>query len=129
MTFRLVSLVMAVFFAWAAAMQLNAPDPTRWFLMYASGALMAVLSAVRRATPQLALGLAFVALAWTAAIVPELWPHWTVADLGAQMSVARPEVEYGREFVGLLILAAYCLASTRLAAKPPAAVAVATVRA
>jgi len=111
MLFRVISVLMAVFFAWAAAMQLNDPDPERWFLMYASVALLAGLSAAGRPMLRPALVLALVALGWAAAILPELWQHWTVRDLGAHMSAARPEVEYGREFVGLLILAAYCLAT------------------
>jgi hypothetical protein len=120
MAFRLFSVPMAVFFAWAAAMQLNDPDPERWFLMYASVAVLAGLSAMGRAAPRLALALALLALGWAAAIAPELWHHWTVRDLGAQMSAARPEVEFGREFVGLLILAAYCLAATRFVSRAPA---------
>jgi hypothetical protein len=122
MAFRLISVPMAIFFGWAAVMQLNDPDPERWFLMYASVAILAALCALGRAVPRLALVLALVALAWAAAIAPELWHHWTVRDLGAQMSAARPEVEYGREFVGLLILAAYCLAATRFVSRAPASV-------
>lgn len=111
MMFRVISVPMAAFFAWAAAMQLNDPDPTRWFLFYASVAGLAAMSAAGRPAPRVALVLSWLALAWAAAIVPELWTHWSVRDLGAQMSASRPEVEYGREFVGLLILAAYCAAA------------------
>jgi hypothetical protein len=125
MMFRLVSVPMALFFGWAAAMQLNDPDPTRWFLMYASVAGLAILSATGRWAPRLALVLALVALAWASAIVPELWSHWGVRDLGAEMSASRPEVEFGREFVGLLILAAYCAAAAYFAPRvSPAAAAV-----
>jgi hypothetical protein len=129
MPFRLISVPMALFFAWAAAMQLNDPDPERWFLMYASVSILAGLSVLGRAVPRLALFLALVALGWAAAIAPELWQHWTVRDLGAQMSAARPEVEYGREFVGLLILAAYCLAARRLVSRAPASAPKGPVRA
>lgn len=118
MPFRLLSVPMALFFVWAAAMQLNDPDPTRWFLIYASVAALAGLNAAGRPAPRLALVLSWVALAWAAAIVPELWARWSVRDLGAQMSASRPEVEFGREFVGLLILAAYCAAAAYLTRRP-----------
>lgn len=120
MMFRVISVPLALFFAWAAAMQLNDPDPTRWFLMYASVAVLAGLTAAGRPAPRLALVLSWVALAWAAAIVPELWAHWSVRDLGAQMSASRPEVEFGREFVGLLILTAYCAAAAYLTRRAPA---------
>ena len=123
MAFRVISAPMAAFFAWAAVMQLNDPDPERWFLLYASVSILAGLAALGRATPRLALLLAVVALSWAAAIAPELWQHWSVGDLGAKMSAARPEVEYGREFVGLLIVAAYCLAAKRFVPRAPAPVA------
>jgi hypothetical protein len=102
---------MASFFAWAAAMQLNDPDPLRWFAIYAGASLVALLGSLARRQARrqrgLALALAGLALVWAAAIVPELWGRWSVRDLGATMSAARSEVEYGREFVGLLIIALY----------------------
>lgn len=104
-------------------MQLNDPDPERWFLLYASAAIVAALSALGRTRPRLAYVLALIALAWAAAIAPELWPRWSVRDLGAQMSDAHPEIEYGREFLGLLIVAAYCLAAGHFGRRAPAALA------
>jgi hypothetical protein len=105
---------MAAFFAWAAAMQLNDPDPARWFLLYAAVALLALCSALDRPLKWVARTLGVVALVWAAAIAPELLDGWSVGDLGGTMSAARPEVEYGREFVGLLILATYCFAAARV---------------
>jgi hypothetical protein len=112
--FRAISAVMALFFGWAAAMQLNDPDPARWFALYISVAPLAALSAAARPFPRMARLLGVVALVWAAAIAPELLDGWRVQDLGATMSAAHPKVEYGREFVGLLILAAYCFAAARL---------------
>lgn len=123
MLFRLISAPLVLFFAWAAEMQLNDPDPERWFLMYASAAVVAGLCALGKGVPRLALLVALVALVWAAAIAPELWSGWSVRDLGAKMSAAHPEVEYGREFIGLLIVAAYCLLAKRFGSRAPAAVA------
>ncbi len=111
------SALMAGFFAWAAAMQLNDPDPARWFALYGGAALVAAAGALAKPLllPSRALGV--IALIWAAAIAPELWGRWNVGDLGAKMSRARPEVEYGREFCGLLIVAAYCFALAQVTAR------------
>ncbi len=113
---RVASGLAAVFFAWAAAMQLNDPDPARWFALYAAAAGLALAGVVDRARPAPARVLGAIALIWAAAIVPELWGRWSVRDLGAAMGPRRPEVEYGREFCGLLIVGAYCFALARVAA-------------
>ena len=104
---RMLSGACALFFAWAAVMQLNDPDPARWFVMYVSAAAVASVYALGRALPRLRRVLGLTDLIWAVAILPELLKGWSVADLGATMSTARPEVEYGREFVGLLLIASY----------------------
>jgi len=117
MLFRAFSLPMAGFFAWAAAMQLNDPDPLRWFCMYGAASVLALRAVLGRPQRWLARGLALVSLGWALAIVPELWGRWAPRDLGAHMSAAHAEVEYGREFVGLLIIAVYGLLEARQAGK------------
>jgi hypothetical protein len=99
---------------WAAYLQLNDPDPARWFAMYAACAAVALASALGRGRAPMAGAVGAIALLWAAAIVPELLGRWTPADLGANMSSARPEVEYGRELGGLSIVAAYCTAAWML---------------
>jgi Transmembrane family 220, helix len=103
--------VVCVLAAWAAYLQLNDPDPERWFALYAACAAVALASALGRGSAPLAAGVGVVALVWALAIVPELLGRWTPADLGASMSSARPEVEYGRELGGLSIVTAYCAAA------------------
>ena len=105
---RMLSGACALFFAWAAVMQLNDPDPARWVVMYTSAAAVACAYVLGRALPRLRRVVGLVAVIWAVAILPELLQGWSVGDLGATMSTARPEVEYGREFVGLLLIAAYC---------------------
>jgi hypothetical protein len=112
MPFRLLSAVMAAFCGWAASVQLNDPDPERWVLMYLAVAFIALVGALGRPVPLAALTLFVVALSWAASIAPELLSGWRPSDLTATMSSERPEVEYGREFVGLLILASYTLTAT-----------------
>lgn len=115
---RALSALMAVFAGWAAAMQLNDPDPLGWFLMYGSVAVLALATALAKPSARTAALLAVVALVWAAAILPELLDGWSVRELGATMSAERPEVEFGREFVGLLILAVYCATTARLTRQP-----------
>jgi hypothetical protein len=103
-----VSAVFCALALWAAFLQLNDPDPARWFAIYAACAAVALASALGRGYAPIAAGVGGVALLWACAIVPELLGGWTPADLGASMSSARPEVEYGRELGGLSIVAAYC---------------------
>ena len=105
---RMLSGACALFFGWAAVMQLNDPDPARWFVMYTSAAAVACAYAFGRALPRLRRVVGLIAVIWAVAILPELLKGWSVADLGATMSTARPEVEYGREFVGLMLISAYC---------------------
>lgn len=127
LVWRAFSAVFAAFAAWAAAMQLNDPDPERWIAFYGSAAALALASTLGRPWPRAAGLICAVALAWAAAIVPELLGgHWHIADLGAQMSSARPEVEYGRELGGLVIVASYCVTAGLRARRtarptPPAA--------
>ena len=111
MMFRGVSAVVSVLALWSAYLQLNDPDPERWFALYFGTAVIAAVFAAGRALPRAALALGLVALAWALAIGPELLGGWGPRDLTASMSSARPDIEYGREFGGLLIVAFYCLSA------------------
>jgi hypothetical protein len=108
---RVVSAVVCLLALWAAYLQLNDPDPERWFAMYAACGAVALTSALGRGRAPLAVAVGALALLWACAIVPELFGRWTPADLGASMSSGRPEVEYGRELGGLSLVAAYCAAA------------------
>jgi hypothetical protein len=93
---------------WAAYLQLNDPDPARWFAIYLACAVVAASQWLERPRPWLAALLAAVASTWALFIVPELLSGWTPADLGARMTPERPDIEYGREFGGLAIVSGYC---------------------
>lgn len=120
---RILSAGFAGFAAWAAIMQLNDPDPERWFALYAAAAVVGAACASGRPLRRATGALTIVALLWAAAIVPALIGHWSIGDLGATMSRERPEIELGRELGGLLIVATYgvlTLALTRPARSPTA---------
>jgi len=109
MAFRLVSGLFCGLSLVSAYLQLNDPDPERWAAMYLACAWVALLGALGKSAPKQALAVAIVALSWSAFILPELVGAWKPSDLTATMTNARPEIEYGREFFGLLIVAGYCL--------------------
>jgi hypothetical protein len=117
MIFRVLSGVFAGLAFVAAYLQLNDPDPERWFALYAGAGVVGVLFAAGRPPALPALGMAVTALAWALAIVPELWGRWQPSDLGAKMVTERPEIEFGRELGGLLIVASYCLSAFFVARK------------
>jgi hypothetical protein len=112
---RGLDLAMAGLFAWAALLQLNDPDPVAWFAIYAAGGIVATLSGLRGRIELRgwlvggAVLVAGVCLVWAGALatallrvdLPEL------GDLAAPMTPDRPEVEWARELLGLLIVATW----------------------
>ena len=113
--------VMAVLAMIAAYLQLNDPDPLRWVALYMGCAAVAFSYACQRPARRLALGMALVAAAWALAIVPELIGRWGPGQLLHAMVPNHPEIEYGREFGGLVIVASYCALSYLWRARPAAA--------
>lgn len=115
MIWRAFSAIVTAAAVWAAYLQLNDPDATRWFTMYLAGAIVAGLNVAQVRAPLWSAVVAFVALAWAGALIPELHGRWGLADLAATMAPERPEIEYGRECGGLLMIAAYCTVAFVLA--------------
>ncbi len=104
---------MALFLLWAAVLQLNDPDPARWFSVYCAGAGLATLagfgaaaSAQRRGVAVCAALLTLVCLTWAAVLAGSL-QGMAFPDLTAPMTPGHPEVEWAREGLGLLIVAGW----------------------
>lgn len=109
MPFRVFSAVFCALSVWSAYLQLNDPDPERWVALYLASAWLALLGAFGKAAPRQALLLFAVSFAWALATAPELRAGWQPSDLTATMRDDRPQIEYGRELFGLLIVAGYAL--------------------
>jgi hypothetical protein len=109
MIFRVVSGLFVVLSVWSAYLQLNDPDPARWVAIYLACAVVAGCEVSAKSQPKLALAVALVALGWALFILPLLFAGWQPGDLTAKMTTDRPDIEYGREFGGLIIVAGYCL--------------------
>jgi len=107
MWFQRISWLFFALSSWSAYLQLNDPDPERWAAMYLACAWVALRAGLGKAVPRTAALVCLIALCWAASILPELWGAWRPEDLTATMTSARPEIEFGREFWGLLIVAGY----------------------
>ena len=105
---RSLSTLMILLALVSAYLQLNDPDPERWFAIYFACAVVALLAALGRPLRWLSMSVGAIAFLWALAIVPELLGSWSPEQLTATMSSEHPEVEFGRECAGLLIVASYC---------------------
>jgi predicted permease len=106
---RVFSAIMVVLALISAYLQLNDPDPERWTAIYLGCAVVAVTGALGRPVKQLSLLVGAIALLWALAIVPELLGRWRPDQLTATMTAEHPEIEFGRECAGLLIVFGFCL--------------------
>ena len=104
---RAADAVMLLLFALGAAVQLNDPNPVRWFAVYALAALACLLSVFRRShwAPPAILGAA--ALAWAATLAPHVVGRVPVGDMFGAWEMRNAGVEESREMYGLLIIAAW----------------------
>jgi hypothetical protein len=59
-------------FAYSAVLQLNDPDPVRWFALYGTASVLAAASAFVPIPGVIFAGLACVAATWAATLVPEV---------------------------------------------------------
>jgi hypothetical protein len=101
---------MSLLFAFAAAVQVNDPDPIRWIAIYgAACALSLVVSFRRRPMPVAALAVLAAAMTWAALIAfggPAASDYGHMFDTWEMKS---PSVEEAREASGLLIVAVWMI--------------------
>ncbi len=104
---RIAHIAFGVLFAVAALLQLNDPDPVRWFAIYAaaSAACWAAPAWPRRWVPPVAIGL--VAAIWAVLVSASVLPTFEWANLLRAKDPAFPQIEETRELSGLLLVAAW----------------------
>ena len=90
---KIFASVVALVFAYSAVVQLNDPDPIRWFLIYGSAAVVSVFSIFGRVPKLVFVGLASVAGLWAATLLP-----------GTLSSAAFTGTEEERELTGLVLV-------------------------
>lgn len=105
--FGVVNAGFGVLFLISAALQLNDPDPLRWVLIWAAAAAACLLQ--RRVTWDwlLAGATCAAALLWAALLAPSALPGLELGDLAKKMKAETPQIELGRELLGLLIIAVW----------------------
>ena len=90
---KIFASVVALLFAYAAAVQLNDPDPIRWLLIYGSTVVVSVAFIFGRVPKLVFVGLACVAGLWAVTLLP-----------GVLSSAAFTGTEEEREFAGLALV-------------------------
>lgn len=106
---RIVNGVWTILFTLAALVQLNDPDPVQWTLVYGLAAVACGDAARGTRYGWLAPGVGVIAALWAALLASHALPILVHTRLFTTVEMMSPEVEEGREFLGLLIVAGWML--------------------
>ena len=104
---RVADAVMLLLFTLGAVVQLNDPDPVRWFAVYALAAAACLLSLLRRLPWPLPALLGAAALAWAATLAPRVVGRVPFGEMFGAFEMRTVGIEESREMYGLLIIAAW----------------------
>jgi hypothetical protein len=110
----MLAAIFVAFFCFSTIVQWNDPDAVWWAALYAAAAVVTTLVTWRGLGPTAPTVIAVVALIWSLALLPtaigasfpELFRTWKMMS---------PEMEVGREELGLVIVAAWMLVLRRRA--------------
>ena len=105
--FGAVNAGFGVLFLISAAIQFNDPDPWRWVLIWGAAAVACLLRGRVGWDWILAGAVCAAALLWAAILAPSALPGIELGDLAKKMKAETPQIELGRELLGLLIVAAW----------------------
>ena len=105
-TLRIINWVVAGLFLVSALLQLNDPDPWGWIAVYLAAAVACLLADRGPRGWWLAAAVALVSLIWAAALSPIL-PEVQLSDLARSMKAESPQIELGRELLGLVMICAW----------------------
>jgi hypothetical protein len=116
--FIAISILLTLYFLFAAAVQYNDPDPVHWILLYTTSAVCCVLAALGRDRLPLLYGLIGMAVI-EMAVTGDGFIAWLRYGnenlLTAKMTAEKPYIELGREFLGAMISFAVALWQVRRA--------------
>ena len=96
-----------ILFLISAAIQFNDPDPVRWTLIWAAAAAACLVRGRVGWDWLLAGAVCAAALLWAAILAPSALPGLELGDLAKAMQAETPQIELGRELLGLLIVAVW----------------------
>jgi hypothetical protein len=107
---RFLDLTMATLFAFAAILQFNDPDPSRWIAIYATASVLSVLVGFNCPVWRPAfVAVAVIALAWAALIALAGPGASEYSHMFEAWEMKSPDVEEAREASGLVIVAAWMI--------------------
>jgi hypothetical protein len=101
------AVIVGLLFVLGAAVQHNDPDPLRWALIYLAAAATSFTAALRRLPQGVPLVVGICALAWAAALAPQVLGLAEFAAMFRSWEMADIHVEESREFWGLAIIAGW----------------------
>ena len=105
MVFRIMSAVMAVFFAFAAAVQYNDPDPSIWMSLYGVAGVLSAWVVVCGSVPmRAAITLSIVTLVMGLIIGSRVYGYAAFPEIFQGWEMKSPTSETLREASGLLIV-------------------------
>ncbi len=106
---RVLNVVFLVLFLLAAALQYNDPDWYIWTPMWLAAAAACYFHLRNRPSWIVPAVVGAVAVGWAAAIGKHVIGKVGFSDLFQEVGMANPSIEYGREFYGLAIIAAWMI--------------------
>ena len=106
--FSITNRLLAVVFVVGALAQTNDPDPALWVAIYLLAALACGIAVRKERHWATALSLAVIALVWGVPLLPQLIETGApFGQIAQSMSAESPGIEFLREVLGLLIIAAW----------------------
>jgi len=102
--FGWINALVAVMFVVSALLQYNDPDPLRWIVIYLAAAA-ACMAVFRPRGWWVAAAVGSLCLIWAATMAPRVLPDLQLGHLVKTMEVKTPQIEEGREMLGLAIIA------------------------
>ncbi len=109
---QFVNLVMLIAFVFGVIVQYNDPDPARWMAMYGAAALACGWYAAGRRQWVVPAIVLVIALIWASTLAPNAIGKVRFGELFEAFEMKDERIEIGREFGGLVIIAAWMLVLT-----------------
>jgi len=116
LVWRLLNVLMALLFVFAAALQYNDPDPIRWAAIYLAAGLPCALAARGKPVSWLPLVVGLLSLAWAVTYLVRGVPSVSPLHMFDEWEMKNQQVVETRELFGLLIATVW-MAALWLAAR------------